>query len=82
MEFRVKALDGSSGVTSCVIDAVNEADARRQIALRNLRVISLEPARRLGRLPLMLRLLSYLPQADPERPGKRPWSAIVREARV
>ena len=47
MEFRAKVLDVSSGVTSCVIDAVNEADARRQIALRNLRVISLEPARRL-----------------------------------
>ena len=50
MEFRAKVLDGSSGVTVCVIDAVNEADARRQIALRSLRVISLEPARRLRRL--------------------------------
>ena len=50
MEFRVKVLDGSSSVTCCVIDAVNEADARRQVALRNLRVISLEPARRLRRL--------------------------------
>jgi len=50
MEFRVKVLDGSCSVTSCVIDAVNEADARRQVALRNLRVISLEPARRLRRL--------------------------------
>ncbi|MBV9724414.1 MAG: type II secretion system F family protein [Gammaproteobacteria bacterium] len=50
MEFRAKVLDGSSGVTTCVIDAVNEADARRQIALRDLRVISLEPARRLRRL--------------------------------
>src|SRR6516162_2599677 len=50
MEFRAKVLDVSSGVTSCVIDAVSEADARRQMALRNLRVISLEPARRLGRL--------------------------------
>ena len=50
MEFRAKVLDGSSGVAVCVIDAVNEGDARRQIALRNLRVISLEPARRLRRL--------------------------------
>jgi general secretion pathway protein F len=49
MEFRAKVLEGSSGVSSCVIDAVNEADARRQIALRNLSVISLEPVRRLGR---------------------------------
>jgi len=49
VEFRAKVLDGSS-VASCVIDAVSEADARRQIALRNLRLISLEPARRLRRL--------------------------------
>ena len=50
VEFRAKVLEGSAGVTSFVIDAVNEADARRQIALRNLSVISLEPVRRLGRL--------------------------------
>ncbi|HYL01786.1 MAG TPA: type II secretion system F family protein [Steroidobacteraceae bacterium] len=50
MEFRVKALDGSSSVISCVIDAVDEADARRQVALRELRVISLEPMRRLRAL--------------------------------
>ena len=49
MEFRAKVLDGS-GVSTCVIDAVNEADARRQIALRDLRLISLEPVRRLRRL--------------------------------
>ena len=51
MEFRAKVLDGScGGVTTCVIDAVNEADARRQIAMRDLRLISLEPVRRLRRL--------------------------------
>ena len=49
MEFRAKVLDASSGVSTCVIDAVNEADARRQIALRDLRLISLEPVRRLRR---------------------------------
>jgi general secretion pathway protein F len=50
MEFRVKALDTSASVISCVVDAVDEADARRQLVLKDLRVISLEPMRRLRRL--------------------------------
>ena len=50
MEFRIKALDAGASVVSCVIDAVDEADARRQLALKELRVISLEPVRRLRRL--------------------------------
>ena len=50
MEFRVKVLDGSCSVSSRVVDAVNEADARRQLALGRLRVISLAPARRLQRV--------------------------------
>ena len=50
MEFRIKALDSSSTVISGVVDAVDEADARRQLALKDLKVISLEPVRRLGRL--------------------------------
>ena len=50
MEFRIKALDTSSSVISCVVDAVDEADARRQLILKDLRVISLEPMRRLRRL--------------------------------
>jgi general secretion pathway protein F len=50
LEFRIKALDAGSSIVSCVIDAVDEADARRQIALKDLRVISLEPVRRLRRL--------------------------------
>lgn len=50
MEFRIKALDGSASVISCVVDAVDEADARRQLALRELKIISLEPMRRLRRL--------------------------------
>jgi general secretion pathway protein F len=50
VEFRVKALDTSSSVISCVVDAVDEADARRQLLLKDLRVISLEPMRRLRRL--------------------------------
>src|SRR2546423_790550 len=47
MEFRIKALDASSSVISCVVDAVDEAEARRQLALKDLKVISLEPIRRL-----------------------------------
>jgi general secretion pathway protein F len=50
VEYRVKALDGSSSVVSYVVDAADEADARRQLALRELRIISLEPVRRLRRL--------------------------------
>ncbi len=50
MEYRVKALNGSSSVVAYVVDAADEADARRQLALRELRVISLEPVRRLRRL--------------------------------
>src|SRR5256884_9918046 len=50
MEFRIKALDASSSVISCVVDAVDEAEARRQLALKDLKVISLEPMRRLRRL--------------------------------
>jgi general secretion pathway protein F len=50
VEYRVKALDGSSSVVSYVVDAADEADARRQLALKELRVISLEPVRRLRRL--------------------------------
>ncbi|TLY71093.1 MAG: type II secretion system F family protein [Gammaproteobacteria bacterium] len=50
MEFRIKALDASASVVSCVIDAVDEADARRQLALKELKIISLEPVRRLRRL--------------------------------
>lgn len=50
MEFRIKALDLTSDVITCVVDAVDEADARRQLALRELKVISLQPVRRLRRL--------------------------------
>jgi general secretion pathway protein F len=46
MEFRIKALDGALGVTSQVLDAVDESDARRQLELRDLKVISLTPIRR------------------------------------
>jgi len=49
VEFRIKALDGSSAVVACTVDAVDEADARRQLSLRQLRVISLEPVRRMRR---------------------------------
>jgi general secretion pathway protein F len=47
MEFRIKALDGAHSVVSCVLDAVDESDARRQLELRELKVIALSPLRRL-----------------------------------
>ena len=46
MEFRIKALDQLQGVVSCVMQAVDEPDLRRQLALRDLKVISLAPIRR------------------------------------
>jgi general secretion pathway protein F len=55
MEFRIKALDHAHGVVACVLDAVDEADARRQLALKDLRVISLAPIRH-------LRLLARAPK--------------------
>ncbi|MDB6092369.1 MAG: type secretion system protein [Gammaproteobacteria bacterium] len=55
MEFRIKALDHAHGIVACVLDAVDEADARRQLALKDLRVISLAPIRH-------LRLLARAPK--------------------
>jgi general secretion pathway protein F len=47
MEYQVKALEGGRGVVSRVLSAVDETDARRQLALQDLRIISLAPLRRL-----------------------------------
>ncbi|HYK25658.1 MAG TPA: type II secretion system F family protein [Steroidobacteraceae bacterium] len=71
MEFRLKAVDPARTVVTAVLDAVDEADARRQLALEELRVISLEPLAglrwrwpgRRHRIPLVvfsLQLLSLL----------------------
>jgi general secretion pathway protein F len=46
MEFRVKTLDREHAVLASTVDAVDEADARRQLGLAGLRVISLAPANR------------------------------------
>jgi general secretion pathway protein F len=64
MEFRIKALDAAHCVVCCVLDAVDEADARRQLALRELRVISLAPLRRLKLLmrPAQLQLAVFSQQ--------------------
>jgi methyltransferase (TIGR00027 family) len=34
------------------------------------------------RLPAFLRLFAWLPEPDPGRPGRRPWSAVVRYGRM
>ena len=64
MEFRIKALDGAHGVTSQVVDAVDELDARRQLGLRDLQVISLAPVRRVHLLarPAHLQLAVFSQQ--------------------
>ena len=45
MEFRVKALDREQAVLAQQVDAIDESDARRQLGLLGLRVISLTPVR-------------------------------------
>lgn len=37
----------------------------------------LAAARRFQRLPLSMRAVSWLPDADPRSPGRRPWSAVA-----
>src|SRR3984893_17526183 len=60
MEFRVKALDGEQAVLAQLVDAIDETDARRQLGILGLRVISLTPVRqtrlfaRPGKIPLVI----------------------------
>src|SRR5216683_2271676 len=60
MEFRVKALDREQAVLAQHVDAIDETDARRQLGLLGLRVISLTPVRqarlfaRPGKIPLVI----------------------------
>ena len=60
MEFRVKALDREQAVLAQHVDAIDETDARRQLGLLGLRVISMTPVRqarlfaRPGKIPLVI----------------------------
>ncbi|GAC1328735.1 MAG: type II secretion system F family protein [Steroidobacteraceae bacterium] len=60
MEFRVKALDRQQAVLAQQVDAIDEFDARRQLGLLGLRVISLAPVRqtrlftRSAKVPLVI----------------------------
>ncbi|MEP6883289.1 MAG: type II secretion system F family protein [Gammaproteobacteria bacterium] len=60
MEYRVKALDREQAVLAQLVDAIDEADARRQLGLSGLRVISLTPVRqfrlftRPAKIPLVI----------------------------
>jgi general secretion pathway protein F len=47
MEYRAKALDTGRSVVFRVLDAVDEGDARRQLELLDLSIISLAPIRKL-----------------------------------
>lgn len=58
MQFTVKATDSGRGVVVCDVDALDEADARRQIAAQGRSVIALSAQRSFGwrrspRLPLV-----------------------------
>ena len=60
MEFRVKALDREQAVFAQLVDAIDESDARRQVGLQGLRIISLTPVRqarlfaRPAKIPLVI----------------------------
>ncbi len=60
MEYRVKTLDREQAVLQRLVDAIDEADARRQLGLLGLRVISLSPVRpfrlftRAAKIPLVI----------------------------
>ncbi len=60
MQFRAKTLDRDQAVLVQAVDAVDEPDARRQLALLGLRIISLAPVRRRrlfnapARMPLVI----------------------------
>lgn len=58
MIFRVKAIDGNHGVLVCEVEALDEADARRQLALQGRGVIAIAALRSFGlsgtmRVPLV-----------------------------
>ncbi|HEX9139094.1 MAG TPA: type II secretion system F family protein, partial [Steroidobacteraceae bacterium] len=60
MEYRIKALSPAQAVLSHLIDAVDEADVRRQLSLQGLRIISVAPIgrrklfQRRAKLPLVI----------------------------
>src|SRR6202048_4121650 len=60
MEFRVKALDREQAVLAQLVDAIDETDARRQLGLLGLRIISLTPVRKVrlfarpAKIPLVI----------------------------
>jgi general secretion pathway protein F len=60
VEFRVKALDREHAVLAQQVDAIDEVDARRQLALLGLRIISVTPVRqarlfvRAAKVPLVI----------------------------
>jgi general secretion pathway protein F len=60
VEFRVKALDREQTVFARLVDAVDEPDARRQVGLLDLRILSLTPVRQVrlfarpAKIPLVI----------------------------
>src|ERR1700736_3452652 len=60
MEFRAKALDREQALFAQLVDAIDESDARRQVGLLGLRIISLTPVRQVrlfarpAKIPLVI----------------------------
>jgi general secretion pathway protein F len=59
MRFRVTALDGGRGVATQELDALDEADARRQALARGLRVVAIQAARFRGARRTRLSLVAF-----------------------
>src|SRR5512135_3691339 len=59
MRYSVTSLDAGQGVTTIVVDALDEADARRQVLSRGMRVLAVRMARWRGPRRARLSLVAF-----------------------
>ena len=59
MRFRITTLDGGQGVAVHELDALDEADAHRQVLARGLRVLAIQATRWKGKRRARLSLVSF-----------------------